>query len=281
MQLETKIYQKENNLSVLKILKDSLKDIYKSRFLAKQFTVRDIKAQYRQSYFGILWAFVTPLSTAIVWIFLSSSGTVVLSDTGVPYPVYVFSGTLIWSIIKEAINTPTSSTNGARGILSKINFPKEALIISGIYKLLFNSAIKIILLIILMVIYQVQFQWVLFLFPFGLLAAILFGIALGLLITPISMLYKDIGSAINLGLSFVMYITPVVYVIPNKGIMRLLMQFNPLTPIIEVTRYLLVGGSYSNLTMYFIIIGCSIPLLLLALVWYRISIPIIVERMSA
>ena len=281
MQLETKIYQKENNLSVLKILKDSLKDIYKSRFLAKQFTVRDIKAQYRQSYFGILWAFVTPLSTAIVWIFLSSSGTVVLSDTGVPYPVYVFSGTLIWSIIKEAINTPTSSTNGARGILSKINFPKEALIISGIYKLLFNSAIKIILLIILMVIYQVQFQWVLFLFPFGLLAAILFGIALGLLITPISMLYKDIGSAINLGLSFVMYITPVVYVIPNKGIMRLLMQFNPLTPIIEVTRYLLVGGSYSNLTMYFIIIGCSIPLLVLALVWYRISIPIIAERMSA
>lgn len=281
MQLETRVYQKENNLSVLKILKDSLKDIYKSRFLARQFTVRDIKAQYRQSYFGILWAFITPLTTAIVWIFLSSSGTVKLSDTGVPYPVYVFSGTLIWSIIKEAINTPTSSTNSARGILTKINFPKEALVVSGIYKLLFNSFIKIILLVILMVIYQVQFQWGLLLFPFALLVAILFGITIGLLITPISMLYKDIGSAINLGLSFLMYATPVVYVIPKTGIMKTIMEANPLTPIIQISRDLLVGGNFSHLNMYVIVLVCSVPFLFLALVFYRISIPIIVERMSA
>ena len=281
MQLETRVYQKENDLSVLKILKDSLKDIYKSRFLARQFTVRDIKAQYRQSYFGILWAFITPLTTAIVWIFLSSSGTVKLSDTGVPYPVYVFSGTLIWSIIKEAINTPTSSTNSARGILTKINFPKEALVVSGIYKLLFNSFIKIILLVILMVIYQVQFQWGLLLFPFALLVAILFGITIGLLITPISMLYKDIGSAINLGLSFLMYATPVVYVIPKTGIMKTIMEANPLTPIIQISRDLLVGGNFSHLNMYVIVLVCSVPFLFLALVFYRISIPIIVERMSA
>jgi lipopolysaccharide transport system permease protein len=281
MPFETKVYQKENNLSVFKILKDSLKDIYKSRFLARQFTVRDIKAQYRQSYFGILWAFITPLTTAIVWIFLSSSGTVTLSDTGVPYPVYVFSGTLIWSIIKEAINSPTTSTSSARGILSKINFPKEALVVSGIYKLLFNSLIKIILLITLMVIYQVQFQWGLLLFPFALLAAIFFGITIGLFITPISMLYTDVGSVINLGLSFLMYATPVVYVIPKSGIMKTIMEANPLTPIIQTTRDLLVGGDFNHLTTYFLVLGCSLPFLFLALVWYRISIPIIVERMSA
>lgn len=281
MPFETKVYQKENNLSVFKILKHSLKDIYKSRFLARQFTVRDIKAQYRQSYFGILWAFITPLTTAIVWIFLSSSGTVTLSDTGVPYPVYVFSGTLIWSIIKEAINSPTTSTSSARGILSKINFPKEALVVSGIYKLLFNSLIKIILLITLMVIYKVQFQWGLLLFPFALLVAIFFGITIGLFITPISMLYTDVGSVINLGLSFLMYATPVVYVIPKSGIMKTIMEANPLTPIIQTTRDLLVGGDFNHLTTYFLVLGCSLPFLFLALVWYRISIPIIVERMSA
>jgi len=279
--LETRVYQKNNNLSLLTLLKDSLSDIYKSRFLSKQFTIRDIKAQYRQSYFGILWAFIMPLTTAFVWIFLSSSGTIKLSDTGVPYPVFVFSGTLIWSIIKEAINTPSSSTNAARGILSKINFPKEALVVSGIYKLLFNSAFKIGLLIILMIIYKVSFHWTLLLFPFGLIAVIFVGITIGLILTPLSMLYTDVGKVVNLALSFLMYITPVVYVIPKTGVMKTLMEYNPLTPLIVVSRDLLIGGSFEYLNYYIIVIALCVPLMCVALVWYRLSIPIIVERLSA
>ena len=279
--METRVYQKNNNLSLLTLLKDSLSDIYKSRFLSKQFTIRDIKAQYRQSYFGILWAFIMPLTTAFVWIFLSSSGTIKLSDTGVPYPVFVFSGTLIWSIIKEAINTPSSSTNAARGILSKINFPKEALVVSGIYKLLFNSAFKIGLLIILMIFYKVSFHWTLLLFPFGLIAVIFVGITIGLILTPLSMLYTDVGKVVNLALSFLMYITPVVYAIPKTGIMKTVMEYNPLTSLIVVSRDLLIGGSFEYLNYYVIVIALCVPFMSIALVWYRLSIPIIVERLSA
>ena len=158
MALETKIYQKENNLRLLKLIKESVLDIYNSRFLAKQLAVRDIKSQYRQSYLGMIWIVVTPLATAAIWIFLNNSGTLRISDTGIPYPVYAFSGTLLWSIITEAINAPMNSTNAARGILSKINFPKEALIISGVYKLLFNSGIKIVLLFIFVFVYGIGFQ---------------------------------------------------------------------------------------------------------------------------
>ncbi|UKM63632.2 ABC transporter permease [Flavobacteriaceae bacterium GSB9] len=276
--METRIYQKENNLNVFKLLKASLKDIYSSRFLAKQITVRDIKAQYRQSYFGILWAFIMPLTTAFVWIFLSSSGTVKLSDTGVPYPVFVFSGTLIWSIFKEAINTPTNSTNAAKGLLSKINFPKEALVVSGIYKLVFNSAIKIALLIVLMLVFGVEFQWTLLLLPLAFLAVIMLGITLGLIITPLSMLYRDVGKIVGLGLSFLMYITPVVYAIPKTGIMKTLMEYNPLTSIIQVTRTVLLGGEFQYVNQYVIVLAICVPLLFLSLVWYRLSIPVIVER---
>ncbi len=120
MNLETRTYQKQNNTKLGKLLRESVSDIVSSRFLAKQLAVRDIKAQYRQSYLGILWAFITPLTTAFVWIFLNATGTIRLTDTGVPYPVYAFSGTLLWSIIKDAINSPTSSTNGAKGMMSKI-----------------------------------------------------------------------------------------------------------------------------------------------------------------
>ena len=281
MALETRVYQKERTIKFGGLLKASLSDMFRSRFLARQLAERDIKAQYRQSYLGIIWAFITPLATAVVWIFLNGTGTIRLSDTGIPYPVYAFSGTLIWSIIIAAINSPMQSTNGARGILSKINFPKEALIISGIYKLFFNSAIKIILLVVFVFAYGIGFHWSLLLFPLAILAAVFFGTTLGLFITPIGMLYKDISKIITFGMQFLMYVTPVVYAIPESGIMKNIMEWNPLTSIILTTRDLVVGFTPEYGTYFLIIIACCVPLFFLGLVFYRVSIPIIVERLSA
>lgn len=281
MPVETRVYQKKNNKSPVKLFKESLADIYNSRFLARQLAERDIKAQYRQSYLGIIWAFITPLATAAVWIFLNLSGTIRVTDTGIPYPLYAFSGTLIWSIITESINSPSMATNNARGLLSKINFPKEALIISGIYKLLFNALIKIILLFVFVFIFGVGFHWSLLLIPVAILGAVLVGTMLGLFVTPISMLYKDIGKIVGMGLSFWMYITPVVYKIPDSGIMKVVMEWNPFSPLIITTRNFLTGTYPEFLGYFLVVIACSIPLLFLGLVIYRISIPVIVERLSS
>src|SRR5690606_20164050 len=142
--------------------------------------------------------------------------------------LYVFTGTLLWSIITEAINSPMQSTNAARGILSKINFPKEALILSGIYKLLFNTAIKIILLLIFVFLYGVGLQWSLLFFPLAILGGLLIGTTIGLFITPLGLLYKDVGKIITFGMQFLMYATPVVYAIPKDGMMKTIMELNPL-----------------------------------------------------
>ena len=281
MALETRVYQKERTIKFGKLLKASLSDMYHSRFLARQLAERDIKAMYRQSYLGIIWAFVTPLATAAVWVFLNNSGTVRLSNTGVPYPVYAFSGTLIWSIIVASINSPMQSTQAAKGILTKINFPKEALLLSGIYKLLFDSSIKILLLVVFVFIYGIGFHWSLLLFPIAIIGAILFGTTLGLFLTPIGLLYKDISKIITFGMQFLMYITPVVYAIPKTGVMRTLMVWNPITPIVLTARDLVVGFSPIYITNFLIVLIVCVPLLFLGLIIYRISIPIIVERLSA
>lgn len=278
MELETRVYQKENNLRPGKLLQQSLKDIGNSLFLARQIAERDIKAQYRQSYLGIIWAFITPLATAAVWIFLNLSGTIQITDTGMPYPIYAFSGTLLWSILTEAVNSPTQSTNAARSLLSKINFPKEALIISGIYKLLFNSSVKIVLLFLFVFLFGLGFHWSLLLLPFAIIGALLVGTTIGLFLTPIGMLYKDISKITAMSFGFLMYITPVVYSVPDKGIMRDIMLINPFTPIIATTRDILGGTPPEFLGYYFLIIVLSAPLFFIALLFYRISIPIIVER---
>src|SRR5690606_33046161 len=112
--------------------------------------------------------------------------------------------------------------NSARSILSKINFPKEALILSGIYKLLFNSSIKIILLLIFVFLYGVGLNWSLLLFPFAILGGLIVGTTLGLFITPLGLLYKDVGKIIGFAMQFLMYATPVVYAIPKDGFMKTL-----------------------------------------------------------
>ena len=279
--METRVYQKEHTIPFAKLLKDSLSAIYTSRFLSRQLASRDIKAQYRQSFLGIIWAFITPLTTALVWIILNHTGIVRLTATGVPYAVYAFTGTLIWSILIDAINSPISNTNGARSFLSKINFPKEALIVSGVYKLLFNSLVKFVLIFVFVLAYGIKLQVLALLFPVALVGIVFFGTTIGLLITPIGLLYNDIAKIIALGMRFLMYAAPVVYVVPKGGIMKTIMELNPLTPLISVARGMLLGVPLDYLTYYGWIFALCIPLLLVALVFYRISMPIIIERLSA
>ena len=279
--LPVTVYEKQRKINLVKLLGQTLTDFFGSHFLALQLTRRDVSAQYRQSYFGILWLFITPLASAAIWVFLNSSGTITITDTGIPYPVYAFSGTLIWSILLESINAPMASTNAARGIISKINFPKEALVLSGIYKLLFNSSFKVLLLVVFIFAFGVGFHWSLLLLPLVLVMAVVFGTSLGLLITPIGLLYSDVSRLISMGLSLLMYVTPVVYGIPKTGIMKTIMTYNPFTPFILTIRDVAVGCSPEFLNYFIGLTGLGLVLFFIGLVIYRVSIPVIVERLSA
>jgi lipopolysaccharide transport system permease protein len=275
------VYEKQSKINLLKLLGQTLTDFFGSHFLALQLTKRDVSAQYRQSYFGILWLFITPLASAAIWVFLNSSGTITITDTGIPYPVYAFSGTLIWSILLESINAPMVSTNASRGIISKINFPKEALVLSGIYKLLFNSSFKVLLLVVFIFAFGVGFHWSLLLLPLFIIMAVVFGTSLGLLITPIGLLYSDVSRLITMGLSLLMYVTPVVYGIPKTGTMKMVMTYNPLTAFILTIRDVAVGNSPEHLNYFLGLTGLGLVLFFIGLVIYRVSIPVIVERLNA
>ncbi len=256
-------------------------DLLASRELAWQLALRDIKAQYRQTALGLLWAFILPLAHTLTWIFLSGSGIVTVSDTALPYPVYVFTGTMIWAIFMDAVNAPLQQTIAAKHMLAKINFPREALVVSGIYQTLFNGAIKIALLLAALLFLGIHPDWRLVWFPFGTASLILAGTALGLLLTPVGVLYTDIGKSLPLLLQFLMYLTPVVFPMPTDGWAALLFRFNPMTPLVLTTRDWLTGFSPQYLGPFFLVNAGVIALLLIVWVVYRAAMPILIERMSA
>jgi lipopolysaccharide transport system permease protein len=265
----------------IRLLHDMFRDLIAGRELAWRLAVRDISAQYRQTALGLLWALIMPLAHTLIWIFLSSSGIVTIRDTALPYPVYVFSGTMIWAIFIDAVNAPLQQTTANKQMLAKINFPREALVVSGIYQTLFNGAIRIILLLFVLMLFKIYPGWGLFWFPFGILSLILTGTALGLLLTPVGMLYTDIGRGIPLVMQFLMYLCPVVFPMPTEGWPSILFKLNPMTPLVLTTRDWLTGFSPEYLVPFFLINLFMIALLLVVWVIYRVAMPILIERMSA
>jgi len=262
-------------------LADMFRDLISGRQLAWQLAVRDIRAQYRQAALGLLWAFILPLAHTVTWIFLSGSGSVTVSDTALPYPVYVFTGTMIWAIFMDAVNAPLQKTISAKPMLAKINFPREALLISGIYQTLFNGAIKVVLLLVSLMLLGIYPGWTLIWFPFGILSLILAGTAVGLLLTPVGMLYTDIGKSLPLLMQFLMYLTPVVFPMPNSGWAATIFKINPMTPLVQTTRNWLTGFSPDYLGYFFMVDMLIIVLLLVVWIVYRAAMPILIERMSA
>lgn len=264
-----------------RMLADMLHDLMVGRELAWQLAVRDIRAQYRQAALGLLWAFILPLAHTITWIFLSKSGIVTVSDTALPYTVYVFTGTMIWAIFMEAVNAPLEKTMAAKQMLAKINFPREALVVSGIYQTLFNGVIKIILLLFALMLLGIYPGWTLIWFPLGIFSLILAGTAMGLFLTPVGMLYTDIGKSLPLLMQFLMYLTPVVFPMPSSGWAATIFKINPMTPLVLTTRDWLTGFFPDYLGYFFIVNALIIALLMVVWIVYRIAMPILIERMSA
>lgn len=263
------------------MLKEMVQDLLASRELAWQLALRDIRTQYRQTALGLLWAFILPLGNTAAWLFIQSSGIVSIKVTNIPYHVYVFTGTILWAIFMDAVNAPLQQTNAAKPMLARINFPREAIVLSGIYQTLVNACIKIGVLLAALILLDVTPGLGLLLFPFAVMALILAGTACGLLITPVGLLYGDVGKGLPLLMQFLMYLTPVVFPMPTSGWASTLFQINPITPLILTGRDLLTGFTPQHLGAFMTV--SVVMLILLALMWvvYRAAMPILIERMSA
>jgi lipopolysaccharide transport system permease protein len=263
------------------MIKGMAKDLLAGRELAMQLAIRDIRAQYRQTFLGLIWAFILPLANTAAWLFIQQSGIVTIQSTTLPYPVYVFTGTILWAIFMDSVNAPLQQTTAAKPMLAKINFPREALILSGIYQTAFNAIIKLAVLLVALFFLGVTPSWQIIFFPLGVLSLMLAGTAFGLLITPVGMLYTDIGKGLPLLMQFFMYITPVVFPLPETGFAAKLFLINPISPLILTARDLLTGFTPEHIGAFLAVNLGMITLLSLMWVVYRAAMPILIERMSA
>ncbi|MBW1795618.1 MAG: ABC transporter permease [Deltaproteobacteria bacterium] len=264
-----------------KLLHSMWRDLKTSRELAWRLFVRDISAKYRQSILGVFWAFLPPIVAGLVFIILQSKKVVNFGETDIPYPVFVLVGTTLWQLFTESLNAPLSAVIQAKPMLAKINFPREALIVSAFYQILFSLLIKSVIIVGIFLVFRVQVTFGLLLAPLAILMLILMGISLGLLLTPLGTLFTDIQSSLMMGTQFLFFVTPVVYPPPQTFPYSLITTLNPVSPILMGARDLLTKGVITNIGPFLVVSCLTLVALFAAWIIYRVALPIIIERMSA
>nr|WP_254433182.1 MULTISPECIES: ABC transporter permease [unclassified Dolichospermum] len=276
------IYTPESRIRHPKqLLQEMVRDLLASRELAWRLLVRDISAQYRQSLLGVLWAFFPPIITALGLVVAKNAGAVNIGMTEIPYPAYVMFSMSLWQTFVEALSGPLAAVGGARSMLAKINFPKEAIILAKLGEVFFNFGIKLILIFGLFLWFHIPVTWSVFLAPVALIHLIILGTAIGLLLAPLGTLYGDVGRVIPLIVTPWMLLTPVIFPVPKQGWFSVVVSWNPVTPLLVTARDLAISGVVSNPTGFWLVSGLSFVLLFVAWILYRLSMPFIVERMSS
>ena len=275
-------YKSKSRGSSLRLLKEIFNDFPTANALGYSLAHRNIKAKYRQSLLGILWAVFPPLALASVWIVLNSQGLVSFNETGVPYPLFVITGTFLWQSFTLSVTTFLQGIQTNKSILVKINFPREAIFYSTLYETLFYILISFIPVVIVFFLYGFMPGIGVLYFLLFLLNLILLGLVIGLLIFPVASLFKDITFGLPMVLQLALYLTPVIYPLPvYKGLGNLL-ALNPVTPLLVGARAGLLGTSgipaWDTILIFIIVL---ISLLILGLLLMRITMEILIERMGS
>jgi lipopolysaccharide transport system permease protein len=258
-----------------------LRDIVICRELAWRLFVRNISSRYRHTLFGYVWAFLPPIMTAGVFVSLQRAGYFTVGQTQVPYGLFVLTGLILWQAFADGVNAPLRLVQQSHSILTKVNFPREALVLAGVGEVLFACLIRLVLLVMALIWFGVSPPWAALWFPFGVLTLIGMGIALGLLITPVAILYHDVGQTLPFALYLWMFLTPVIYPVPASWAGNYLVLLNPVSTVLDTTRDWLLSGSPQYLSGFVAVGGLTVLALLAGWFLYRLALPILIERMSA
>lgn len=224
------------------VWREMVGELVRSRELARQLFMRDFSARYRQSVLGVLWALILPLIAVGTFVFLNRSGLLNVGDTGVPYPVYALLGLTIWQVFSGGLTISSNAIVAGGSMVVKINFPKETLVIAAMGQVIFELLVRLVLLAIVMAILQVTPKWTVVFFPFTLLPLLMLTLGLGFFLSLVNVLLRDVPNVVTLATTFLMFLTPVVYPVPETGPLAALMAVNPLAGLVRASRDMVFTG---------------------------------------
>ncbi len=203
---------------------------------------REFNIRYRQSFIGILWAVIQPLSMMVLFTFVF---TYLIRATVSDYPkaVFFYSGLLPWGFFSTSVNFSLTSLTGNYVLITKIYFPREILPLSGIVMAFLDYLIASAIFIPMLIIYHIHITYhILWMLPL-LVLLFFFTLSMSLLLSSLNVYYRDVKLATGFLIQLLFFASPVLYSIDDLSLkFKLILFFNPLTFIIENMRRCLIEG---------------------------------------
>lgn len=229
----------------------NLLEVWRYRELVWFFTLRDVKKRYKQTLLGPLWIIVVPLLSSGLFslIFGALAG---LPSAGIPYPVFVFAGMLVWNLFSKAFSASSTSLMSNQRLITKVYFPRMIIPISASVGGLLDFILGFGVLIVLMLMTGLTPTWAVLTIPLFMFLTIVVGLAIGLWISALSVRFRDVGYASTFLTTVGMWMTPVAYsseVVFNnerlpesiRGVVEVLYQLNPMYVVVEGFRWSMLG----------------------------------------
>ncbi len=277
----TAIYTPEPQLRhPLRLAKSMGRDLWVSRELAWRLMIRNISAMYRQTIFGYLWAFLPPVLAAATFMLLQRGGVTAVGVLRIPYGLWVLSGAFLWQVFADSVIGPIRLVTTSKAMLAKINFPREALILASAGEVIFNFLVRLVILIGALAWFHVAPSWQIVLLPLPLLTLIGFGLMIGVLCSPLALLYQDIEKVVPLMLPFWMLLSGAVVPLKAVGVLGQVVALNPVFPLLDVSRNCLTGQPGTHFAEVAFILVATVALLLFGWLLYRLAMPHAIARIG-
>jgi len=186
-----------------------VQNLYDYRELVFTLAWKNIAVRYKQAALGLAWAVIKPVTLMLIFTLMKSF--VGIDSGNVPYPVLVFAALMPWILFQESASDAVNSVVSNTALIKKIYFPREIFPITAVGTKLIELGINIIILAGLMVWYgvlpTVHVAWV----PLIILYTVLAALTVGFFGAAVNVYYRDMGQALPVLLSLLMYASPVIY----------------------------------------------------------------------
>jgi lipopolysaccharide transport system permease protein len=220
----------------------NLADLWAYRELLYFLTWRDVKVRYKQTLMGAAWVVIQPLATMLI-------ATLVFNkfarlDSGpIPYPLFAYSGLLVWTFFSGGVTSGTNSLISNSNLVTKVYFPRAFIPAAAVGAGFVDLGIAALLLVGLAAYYGVGLSASLLLAPLFVLLAALLALGTGMLVSALTVKYRDLRHALPFTMQFWMLASPVIYptsIVPEGW--RWLLYVNPLVGVLEGFRAALAGS---------------------------------------
>lgn len=249
-------------------LKEIVGEQYEFRELLYQMTRRDLLLRYKQTVMGFGWAIFMPLvNTAVFSVIFTRVAPL---ETHIPYPLFAYCGLLAWNFSASSFRFAVTSLTSNASLVTKVYFPREIFPISAVTVSLVDFAVGSTVLIGLMVYYHVSPTLAIVALPWVLVVHVVFTLAISLLLAMANLFYRDVKYIFELVLTVWMFMSAVLYPVSEiGGTTGKIMAFNPMTPILEGYRDVLLRGHLPDGTSFMITTVLSVVLLFVAWVVFH------------